>query len=138
MSTARTVGETKFWVNDVLYMVPDPVADEIYRLKTECIDELMGQKTSLDAYYKAKQARLSSEGRDKDSLIMKIRAQIAQTECTCEVAYGPKCPRCGLIERVEKLVSEEQEQELPEFEKLPRIMGKTRPVKKLEPIDDTD
>ena len=50
--------------------------------------------------------RLSSEGAAKDSLIMKIRAQIAQTECTCEVAYGPKCPRCGLIERVEKFVSE--------------------------------
>ncbi len=80
MSTARTVGETKFWVNDVLYMVPDPVADEIYRLKTECIDELMGQKTSLDAYYKAKQARLSSEGALKDAVIEAARQYLKLNE----------------------------------------------------------
>ena len=49
--------------------------------------------------------RLSCEGSLKDALILKIRVAIAHTECTCEVAYGPKCPRCNLIERVEILVS---------------------------------
>lgn len=61
MSTAQTVGESKVWVGNVLYMVPDPIADEIERLKEECIKELMGQKTSLDSYYDAKISRLSGE-----------------------------------------------------------------------------
>jgi len=33
MSTAQTVGESKVWVDKVLYIVPDPVADEIERLR---------------------------------------------------------------------------------------------------------
>ena len=53
MNINQTVGETKIWVNNVLYIVPDPVAAEIERLKAECIDELTGQKKSLDAYYNA-------------------------------------------------------------------------------------
>ena len=35
MSTAQTVGQSKVWVNKVLYMVPDPVADELSRQSCE-------------------------------------------------------------------------------------------------------
>ena len=35
MSTEQTVGESKVWINDVLYMAPDPVATEIEHLQTE-------------------------------------------------------------------------------------------------------
>jgi len=49
MSTAQTVGETKVWVNKVLYMVPDPVADELDRRDTQ-IDALQ-QKVHLCAAY---------------------------------------------------------------------------------------
>jgi len=35
MSTEQTVGESKVWVDKVLYMVPDPVADELARVLCE-------------------------------------------------------------------------------------------------------
>lgn len=52
--------------------------------------------------------RLSAEGREKDSLLVWIRAEIVRSECMCDdrpIGCIQPCSRCSLIELVEARVS---------------------------------
>ena len=78
MSDENTVGMSYVHVNNVKWEAPTPVVEEIERLKQECIDELMGQKTSLDAYYEKRLKAQSSEGGIKDRALVVARGVLEE------------------------------------------------------------
>ena len=68
MSTAQTVGESKVWVGKVLYIVPDPVADELSRVLCEG-ERLKGEGELADKVI----ADFSCEGERKNAVIEQAR-----------------------------------------------------------------
>ena len=88
MSTEQTVGESKVWVNDVLYMAPDPVATEIERLQAqneELRKVLIKDELLLSDYLKCRKRQ-------------ELLEAALETSCTC-AQLGPMtvCPACTAL-----------------------------------------
>ena len=79
-----------------------------YQQREDEIIVALGSKGILPSEIVEAIGALSAEVRIKDSLIVKIRAEVIRAECMCdEMAIGgvQTCSRCDMIQRVEKLVS---------------------------------
>ena len=111
MSTAQTVGESKVWVNKVLYMAPDPVADELSRLSCEVSNLKLANKEArktidrLNALIprEANHGGPVSEGRasaDTRQRQMAALESLHDADCATKwKPYGGHC-NCGAKKRV--------------------------------------